>query len=142
MDLGNLDVTPASEAGKFMPLTDPLGRPVKDSDGKPVGFFLLGANSASYKARERATYQKRQHDTRWKRGRPQLDLELVQDEQRVLYASAVQRCIGIVVDGKVWPEKPPITDIVALFRRFSWIELQVSEFITDDANWLGEASTS
>lgn len=142
MDLSNLDVTPASEAGKFVALHDPAGRPIKGKDGGKVGFWVRGANSADYKRRERAMNQKRQENTQWKRGKPRIDIDAVVEDQRELTASAVFKCNGIVVDGKEWPEQPATADVVALFKRFAWIELQVSEFIADDANWLGEGSTS
>lgn len=139
MDLTKYDLVPASNEGRFLHLFTPLGEKLLTEDGEPIGLTVKGADSDDYKLREKKRDAARLEKVRVKRNGAISGLGGAEEDQRELHASAVVQYHNIVVDGEQWTMAPSVEQTSKLFRRFSWIERQVIEFIQDEENWLGES---
>lgn len=145
MDLSKFDTTKAANTGKFLHLSfsgkklyfcDANGEDIKD---RPIGFQVKGVASNEFKGRTAALRKERVARAQVTRSGKIKGLEGVEDEQRELYASCVTGFVNFKLDGKEMDTISPTAPIVvAILDRFPAWEDQLVDFVTDEANWLGE----
>jgi len=136
MDLSKFDTSTASESGRFLHLEFDGEKLYEDRE--PCGLRVLGPTSSTYKRIEKQLEKARMERIRIQRGGKVKGLSGDNDE---LYASLVTEYVNLTLEGQPLSNPTP-SDVQALFDRFPFIRDQVIAFVDDDANWLGESSTS
>lgn len=137
LDLGGLNTVGACNEGAYMQVRHPAtGRTLMGDDGKPVVIRLLGADSDVYQRTRNRTQDKRLKQS-LQRGRlTNLTSDmLAEDSLDLLVACTVGWSSNWVFHGET-PECEPAT-IRRVYTEMPWLREQVSEFIEDRANFLG-----
>ena len=130
MDLNSLDVVKRAEDGEWMDLLDPVtGQALIDEETKEtVSIQLAGADSKRFRRAQHETAQRRKN----RRG------EVSPEEAD---ATVVDWLLSVTLSWRhiVVGESLPFSEQNArtLYTRFPWIREQVSTFIQDRKNYLG-----
>lgn len=128
MDLKNLDMRAAAEAGATMTLHHPVTDEIlSDAKGNPVTITVLGTDSREFRRKLDEINRNRQR----KRGTP----SLVESERSAaeLLAAVTREWTGIEWDGKVLECTPSNAEM--LYRERSWVRQQVDEFVAEVGNF-------
>lgn len=128
MDLKNLDMRAAAEAGATMTLRHPVtDEDLMDGKGKPVTITVLGSDSREFRRKVDEVNRTRQR----KRG----NLSLAESERTAaeLLASVTKAWSGIEWDGKVLECTTENAEM--LYRERSWVRQQVDEFVAEAGNF-------
>ena len=140
MDLAKFDTVKASETGAFMHLEwDGKKLYTEEEPKEAVGLWLRGPDSKAARAAERKLSDDKTRRVKVGRGNRVKDFmgaEESAERETEVAAAYVIRFQNIVVDGVSW-DGQEATKTVELFQRFPWIQRQVEEFTSDEANILG-----
>lgn len=134
MDLKNLDMRAAAEAGATMTLRHPVtDEDLTDGKGKPVTITVLGSDSREFRRKVDEINRTRQR----KRG----NMSLAESERAAseLLAAVTKSWTGIEWEGKVLECTPENAEM--LYRERSWVRQQVDEFVADVGNFSQTTAT-
>lgn len=137
MDIKQYDVGVAAEAGSLMELKHPTtGDIIRDAEGSPVGIFLKGMDSATYRAKDRELTAQRLNNVRRKGAdvvTESADFDTNdRDEAELFAAITVKFTDNFEFDG----EKPSPATSAKLYRTQIWITEQAKAFIRKRSNFL------
>lgn len=137
MDMKKYDVGAAAETGALMELKHPTtGDIIRDADGSPVGIFLKGMDSSTYRSRDRELTAVRLNNVR-RKGADVVtesgDFDANdRDESELLASITVSFTPNFEFDGEV----QTLANAAKLYRGQVWIAEQVKIFIRKRANFL------
>lgn len=140
MDLSKLDTVAACDEGADLELTHPITGAVltDEKTGEAVSIKLIGADSKEYQSLTHKAQTKRLNKRLSRGGVVKMTAEELDADALELLVHCTKGWKHVLVDGKelVFNE----TNARQLYTRFPWIRDQVSDFVQERANFLGESS--
>lgn len=142
MDLNTLNTElnlgEIAERGAVLTLMDPRkeeSEPLLSASGEPVTITLLGSDSTTYERESQRAAQDRKSIKIKGRG-VQIDMAKMSAERLALLAVCT-KAWTFEEDGKPYPCTP--ANARKLYGKHKWMRDQVSAFVEERANFLGEA---
>lgn len=131
MDLAKLDLTEHANNGATLEVLHPIsGELLTDNNNKPVTVTLLGSDSTQMREAMSARAKKQINS---KKPNQITTIDDAEQASAELLASVVVSWSGIEENGKA--VECNNQNVVAILKRYSWLRLQIDQFVSDRANF-------
>lgn len=146
MDLAKMLDSSVIEQGADLHLVHPAtGKPLTAENGEPITVRLLGIDSETYRTLEKEVRHaslERMQKKLGRRGTPQMqvDPEQIEEDALNMMVKCTKSWANIIYKGKPLDCTP--ANVKMLYQEQPWIAEQVSEFMNDRRNFLGNSPTN
>ena len=131
MDLAKLDLTDHANNGAVMDVLHPIsGELLKDSDNNNVTITLLGSDSTQMR---NAMSNRAKQQLASKKPNQITTIDEAEQASAELLASVVVSWSGLEENGQ--PIECTNRDVVATLKKYSWLRLQIDQFVSDRSNF-------